>query len=75
MNDPVERAYPHLARWVTTHGWIELGQTEQSRSFVRALDEGGLVREGDETYAMVDDALRTAELGLAKWMRDEFGEH
>ena len=75
MNDSVERAYPHLARWVTTHGWIELGQDEESRSFVRALDVGGVVWEGDETYATVDDALRAAELALAKWMREQFGEH
>ncbi len=65
MSDPVERAYPYLVQWVTTHGWIELGQTEESRSFVRALDMGGLVWEGNGTYATVDDALRAAELALA----------
>ena len=74
MSDPVERAYPHVARWVTTQGWIELGQNEQSRSFVRALDEGGLVWEGDESYATVDEALRAADLALAEWLRREFGE-
>ena len=74
MNDPVEQTYQHLARWVTTQGWIELGQNEQSRSFVRALDEGGLVWEGDESYATVDEALRAADLALAEWLRREFGE-
>ncbi len=74
MSDPLERAYPHIARWVTTQGWIELGQSEQSSSFVRALDAGGLVWEGDETYATVDDALRAADLALADWLREELGE-
>ncbi len=38
MSEPVEEVYPHIARWVTTQGWIELGQNEQSSSFVRATD-------------------------------------
>ena len=74
MSEPVERTYPHIARWVRTHGWIELGQTELSRSFVRALDEGGQVWEGGETYATVDDALRDADKALAASMREQFGE-
>ena len=40
------------------YGWIEMGQDHMSRSFVRALDEGGLVWEGQEDYATLDDALR-----------------
>ena len=74
MSEPVEEAYSHIARWVTTQGWIELGQTEQSSSFVRALDAGGLVWDGDETYATVDDALRATDLALAEWMREQFGK-
>jgi hypothetical protein len=45
------------------------------KEFVRVLDRGGLVWEGDETNATVDDALRAAELAVAEWMREEFGEH
>ena len=41
---------------------------------MRALDEGGLVWEGNETYATVDDALRAAGLALASWLREECGE-
>jgi len=70
-SSPVERAYPHVVRWVTTHGWIEIGQDDWSRSFVRALDVGGLVWEGDSSYQSVDDALQDLETGLAEWMRQQ----
>src|SRR6266480_4713127 len=58
MTASVEGSYPHVARWVTTHGWIELGQTEHSASLVRALDVGGLVWEGATTYRSLDKALQ-----------------
>jgi len=25
VNGTFERLYPHIARWVQAHGWIELG--------------------------------------------------
>ncbi len=28
MAQPVDQAFPHLAAWVTAHGWIEIGYTE-----------------------------------------------
>ena len=50
--------YPTIARWVMEYRWIEMGHDDMSRSFVRALDEGGLVWEGQEDYASLDDAVR-----------------
>jgi hypothetical protein len=44
----IEARYPHLTEWVRTHGLIELGQTDQTHSFIRVLDEGGIVWEGFE---------------------------
>ena len=64
-----EQAYPRIARWVMSHGWIEIGQDGGSRSFARAIDVGGLVWEGDSRYQSVDDALQALETGLAEWMR------
>ena len=66
-----EQAYPHVARWVTSQGWIEIGQDDWSRSFVRALDVGGLVWEGDSSYQSLNDALQDLETGLASWMRQQ----
>jgi hypothetical protein len=40
-----ERLYPHIARRVQAHGWIELGYDDYSRSFVRALEIRGMVWE------------------------------
>ncbi len=73
MISPVEDAYPRMTEWVKTHGWIEIGQDDYSHSFIRALDIGGMVWEGGETYASLDDALQAAEQGLEAWMREQFG--
>jgi len=64
------QTYPTLTRWVTTHGWIELGDDSMSRSSIRVLDEGGLVWEGGAADATVDDALRAAETALEIWMHE-----
>jgi hypothetical protein len=42
-----------------------------SRSFIRALDEGGMIWEGQEHYATLGDALQDLEAGLAAWMREQ----
>lgn len=61
-------AYPSIARWVNDCGWIEIGYSEGSNSFVRALDIGGSVLEGKDTYPSVDAALAALEKRLAKWI-------
>ena len=68
MSVSFEDTYPHIAEWVQVHGWIEIGQDEYSDSFVRALDIGGLVWEGESRYGTLDEALRALEAGLAAWM-------
>ncbi len=71
-----EQIYPHITRWVRDYGWIEIGEDDYSRSFVRALDIGGMVWEGQEQseHATIDEMLLALEEGLAKWMREELGE-
>ena len=68
-----ERSYPYITRWVRTHGWIEIGEDDYSRSLVRALDIGGLIWEGQE-YATMDDMLHALERALAEWLREQLGE-
>jgi hypothetical protein len=72
--EPVEQAFPHIARWVTSQGWIEIGSDGYSRSFVRALDEGGMVWEGAETYPSLDAALRALDSALQQWLHEQLGE-
>ena len=72
MTQSTDIIYPTIARWVMEYGWIELGQDHMNQSFVRALDEDGLVWEGQEDYATLDDALRDLEAGLSVWMRKQY---
>jgi hypothetical protein len=69
VNGTLEELYPHIAPWVQAHGWIEIGYDDYSRSFVRALDIGGMIWEGQEHYPTVDEALQALERALAEWMR------
>ena len=71
MSGAFERLYPHLARWVQAHGWIELGSDDFSRSCIRALDIGGMNWEGQEHYPMLDEALEAMERALAEWMQPQ----
>lgn len=61
-----EDTYPHVAIWVKTWGWIEIGDDGNAGSCIRALDEGGLVWESSRTYATLDDALRDLETALTQ---------
>ena len=62
-----EDKYPNVANWVQD-GWIEIGYTEGTRSFIRVLGEGGIVWEGKTEYLNVDDALEDAEKGIKDWL-------
>jgi hypothetical protein len=65
-----EEQYPHVAEWVTTHGWIEIGHQEAPVGFVVALDEGGLIWDGKASYKTLDEAFRALDKALAKWMKE-----
>jgi hypothetical protein len=68
-----DQQYPNLASWILGgDAWIELGQDEMSHSFVRVLDIGGLIWEGDRPYQTVAEALVDAEEAVAAWL-DENG--
>jgi len=66
----VEEAFPNIARWLDKFGWIELGQDDYSRSFIRVLDQGGMVWEGKDQYKSLDHALRALEKALGKWVEE-----
>lgn len=70
MAESIDQRFPHLSEFVMTHGWIEIGQDDFSRSFVRALDIGGMLWEGRETYATLDEALRELDTALKEWMEE-----
>ena len=73
MARSVDEAFPHLTAWVTTHGWIEIGYDDSHRSFIRALDSGGMVWEGRMVYTTLDSALQALDDALAAWMKENVG--
>ena len=68
----LDQVYPHIADWVYGGGWIELGQNEYSRSFIRVLDTGGMLWEGTTRYRSLDALFRDAEAALIRL--EETGE-
>jgi hypothetical protein len=68
-----DKQYPNLAACILGgDAWIELGQDEMSRSFVRVLDIGGMIWENEQPYQTVAEALADAEVAVAAWL-DENG--
>jgi hypothetical protein len=70
MHRTVDEAFPHLTAWVTAHGWIEIGYDDAHRSFIRALDIGGMVWEGRMVYASLESALQALDDAIAAWLKE-----
>jgi hypothetical protein len=71
VSDTFAAAYPNVVRWVGDEGgWIELGPDEFSNSFIRALNGGGMVWEGEDEYPTVDAAFADADAGIAEWLEE-----
>ncbi len=70
VDDPFVALYPNIAFWVKG-GWIEIGQNDYSQSFMRALDEGGLVWEGKAKYSSFHDAFQALDAGIAAWRGEQ----
>jgi hypothetical protein len=43
---------------------------DYTRSFVRALDEGGMIWKGESRYESIDYALKALDQGIAEWMEE-----
>ena len=71
MDSPsFDKAYPNIAQWVKSYGWIEIGQDHYSSSLIRVLDEGGVIWESSEDYETIDEAVQALEKALADWIRE-----
>src|SRR3954452_8968952 len=67
----LQQVYPTIARWASGYGWVEFGIDGRDRPFVRALDEGGTVWEGEGRYETLDVALGALEAGLVEFLEEE----
>jgi hypothetical protein len=68
--DSFAEAYPNIAHWVLGGGWIEVGYTDYTRSFLRACDEGGVVFEGASSYSTLEVALQALDTGIKAWLEE-----
>ena len=66
-------AYPSIAHFVDAIGCITIGYDYDSplNSFIQAMDSGGMVWEGKDTYKTLEEAFQDLDGGLGKWMREE----
>lgn len=71
MADSFEKTYPNITDFVAD-GVIEIGYEYNTRTFVRAYDEGGNVWEGKSKYKSLDDALQDLEEGLKIWFEENY---
>jgi hypothetical protein len=67
--DPFATLYPNVAAWVQD-GWVEIGRDDYSQSFVRVLDIGGTVWEGDRQYPTVHEAILALDAAIAEWLEE-----
>jgi hypothetical protein len=64
---PFATQYPHVDEWVQGDGWIEIGYDDNTQSFIRVLDEGGMIWSGRARYTSVDEALAEANGAIETW--------
>jgi hypothetical protein len=67
--------YPNIAQWVQS-GTVEIGRDawgygNGKRIVARAIDEGGVVWEGDN-FKNLEDALAVLEKGIKKWCEENY---
>lgn len=58
--------YPTLTARIFDSGLLELGQSGYSRSVIRILDTGGMLRESEKSYETIGNALTDAEAALKR---------
>ena len=66
MSGSIAEQFPNVTAWIES-GWIEIGPTDWSRSFIRVMDEGGTVWEGRESYESLEAAFTEADSVIDAW--------
>jgi hypothetical protein len=59
-------SFPNITLWVQECGIVEIGYDPNTDSFIRVLDEGGMVWNGKSRYENLDDAFQDLEMGLGQ---------
>jgi len=66
MARSIEAAFPNITLWVQECGTVEIGYDSNTDSFLRAIDDGGMVWSGKSHYVNLDEALEDLEKGLGQ---------
>lgn len=77
MNSSFESRYPNIARWVDEHGGlIEIGYGYDTpwSSFIRGIDQGGLVVHGQDSYDTFEAAFADLDAALLEALIEIYGE-
>jgi hypothetical protein len=61
---PLADAYPNVAEFIFSQGCIELGYEPNTRTYARAIDEGGTVWDGGKSNMTLEELLEVMEAGL-----------
>lgn len=67
--DARQSLFPNIDYWVQNHGRIEIGDDDFMPSFAKAIDRGGVIWEGKNSYKNVDAALNDLEKAIEKWRK------
>jgi hypothetical protein len=70
MQTAFSQRYPNITHWIDSLGWIEIGQDEYSQSFVRLLNQGGMVWESEDHHETIDEALQALETDLVEILKE-----
>ena len=65
-------AYPNVANLALGEGWIELGYDYNSRTYARAINEGGALWVGGTGDMTLEELLEAMEKGIAEF-HEEMG--
>ena len=68
ITNSFEKEYPNISAWVQD-GQIEIGYREFDDTFLRVIDEGGVIWESDESYPSLDIALAAMDEAIADWYK------
>lgn len=67
--EALENAYPTVADFIRTQGWIEIGDQEGFGFVVRASDYGGVVF-ATQAPKTLTEAMTALEQGIAEFLRE-----
>lgn len=77
MKQSFETLYPNIASWVDDHGGIiEIGYGYDTpwSSFIRGIDEGGIVVHSQDSYDTFEEAFEDLDSALAEALIEIYGE-